>query len=184
MLESGELKIVGTGRQYTVQSAGLKDTGSYSCLAQQCSKRVESEEFNVEVVAKAVDTPTVQMRTCRVFGDPHIQTFDGRNYDFMGRCNYILALDCYMNNWLIIGESLTLSGQYLEKLAKVVFDLVRSREIHPVQLQYEYQFLKHAKGLTRFIIVFKSLKNFIILGSCEMMLCSPFLDVIHFKLST
>lgn len=31
---------------------------------------------------------------CRAVGDPHYRTFDGKKFDFQGKCEYILAEDC------------------------------------------------------------------------------------------
>jgi len=39
---------------------------------------------------------------CRVHGDPHIETFDGKRYDYMGSCEYVLAEDVG-GQWLISG---------------------------------------------------------------------------------
>ncbi|XP_057325268.1 hemocytin-like isoform X2 [Microplitis mediator] len=40
---------------------------------------------------KWICTEVICSARCAVIGDPHYTTFDGKNYDFMGKCNYYLV---------------------------------------------------------------------------------------------
>ena len=44
---------------------------------------------------------TLVEATCKAQGDPHYTTFDGRRYDFMGKCEYVLAKDIVNNTFEI-----------------------------------------------------------------------------------
>lgn len=45
------------------------------------------------------------MATCQATGDPHYTTFDGKRYDFMGKCEYVLAKDCVNNTFEVIQDN-------------------------------------------------------------------------------
>ncbi|KOX75564.1 Hemocytin [Melipona quadrifasciata] len=56
---------------------------------------------------------------CAVVGDPHYVTFDGKHYDFMGKCKYYLMKG---DDYSIEGENVPCSGAISEKMGLVSSD--------------------------------------------------------------
>ncbi|KAJ8038778.1 IgGFc-binding protein [Holothuria leucospilota] len=63
-----------------------------STLASTTDFQTESTMVTTDVTSQNASAP--QLTTCRVFGDPHYHSFDGRIFDYMGSCEYKLASDC------------------------------------------------------------------------------------------
>ena len=111
MRKNGKQKMTSEDSEHFVQSVTEKDGGVYKAIAMQCSKKVVSKDVEVVVIPKEinnfVDNP--KAKVCKVFGDPHVQTFDGKVYDFMGVCDYVLAMDATRHEWMIVGKFKRLS---------------------------------------------------------------------------
>ena len=54
---------------------------------------------------------TSETAQCSATGDPHYLTFDGRRYDFMGVCEYVLSKDL-SNNFLILTKNERCNGPH------------------------------------------------------------------------
>lgn len=48
---------------------------------------------------------------CAAVGDPHYQTFDGRRYNFMGKCSYYLL---QTENYTVDAENVACDGRISE----------------------------------------------------------------------
>ncbi|ELK06921.1 Zonadhesin [Pteropus alecto] len=59
------------------------------CQISQCGTHTVCQLKNGQYRCHPYDTAT-----CFVYGDPHYLTFDGRHFNFMGKCTYILAQPC------------------------------------------------------------------------------------------
>lgn len=57
---------------------------------------------------------------CAVIGDPHYVTFDGKHYDFMGKCKYYLMKD---DDYSIEGENVPCSGAISEVYLQYLYYL-------------------------------------------------------------
>ncbi|KAL5247795.1 hypothetical protein ACHWQZ_G019625 [Mnemiopsis leidyi] len=92
---------VGTGADFqTTLTSG--HSGQWSVEARSCHGSYNVvHRFTVTVTGGGgLVEPTEQC--CKVWGDPHIITFDGKRYDYMGSCDYIIAEDL-AGQWLIYG---------------------------------------------------------------------------------
>lgn len=63
--------------------------GNIQCLPTSC-KADEVCMVNDGVLGCFPSSPV----TCRIYGDPHYITFDGKAYSFWGTCNYTIAKTC------------------------------------------------------------------------------------------
>nr|KAF6442856.1 zonadhesin [Rousettus aegyptiacus] len=59
------------------------------CQVSQCGTHTVCQLKNGQYRCLPYDTAT-----CFVYGDPHYLTFDGRHFNLMGKCTYILAQPC------------------------------------------------------------------------------------------
>lgn len=67
--------------------------GQLSCEPSSCGP-----QETCQVSDGVLGCVPVSSATCQASGDPHYVTFDGRRYDFMGACVYLLAGTCGSNN--------------------------------------------------------------------------------------
>ena len=88
--------------------------------------------------------------TCKARGDPHYTTFDNVRFDFMGRCEYVLAKD-YVTNMFEIKQVNEPCGNGRPSCTKsltlifpnVTIDLLRGSvvvndtNVHPLPKSYE-----------------------------------------------
>lgn len=78
--------------------------------------------------------------TCWAMGDPHYRTFDGKRYDFMGTCAYVIAKKCGDGSLpafeiLALNENrgsrkVSYVGQVIIKVYDLTITVVRSENGH------------------------------------------------------
>lgn len=69
--------------------------GYTDCQLEHCNNALQCPKgYKLQFTPEACCPTCVEEAVCTVFGDPHYRTFDGKVYNFQGRCKYILARDC------------------------------------------------------------------------------------------
>ncbi|XP_046859174.1 BMP-binding endothelial regulator protein-like isoform X2 [Xenia sp. Carnegie-2017] len=78
-------------------------TGGYSCKPITCNQHFVCPKGMKKGFKPGAccETCIEETEMCTSFGDPHYQTFDGRMYNFQGKCKYVFAKDCATNNFTI-----------------------------------------------------------------------------------
>ena len=127
------------------------NNGTVHCQIDPCDSILECPvNSQLQVVPgkccpQCVDTPAI----CTVFGDPHYRTFDGRIFNFQGRCSYILARDCQTQSFDIRVRNyarVTNSFSWTKSISIRVGDYkIQLRQKLRVKVNGEYVMLPFAK---------------------------------------
>ena len=110
---------VGSGNQFSSKmNADL--AGSWEVKASICSdKYVAKRSFNIEMDEAVTDVTDPELYCCKVYGDPHILTFDQLAYDYMGTGSYVIAMDKNNGEWMVYG-TLEKCGDKTKQLSCIV----------------------------------------------------------------
>ncbi|XP_074654574.1 BMP-binding endothelial regulator protein-like [Tubulanus polymorphus] len=80
------------------------NNGAIECTRQSCDNNLDCpKNFRLQNVRGECCPVCVEMdATCTVFGDPHYKTYDGKLYDFQGKCRYTLTKLCEDDSFHVI----------------------------------------------------------------------------------
>jgi len=104
--KKGVYRPISYESEIVIQHARKSTAGDYKCVAKHCDNKIESEIVTVEVESNFSDDPAPVLPTCRIFGDPHITTFDGLSFDYQGACDYVVSMDCENMSWILMAQFL------------------------------------------------------------------------------
>ncbi|XP_029656725.1 BMP-binding endothelial regulator protein-like [Octopus sinensis] len=92
---NGQIQMHGDKWQRDVCTACECRDGHVHCTMEECNNTLKCPKgYKLQLTPDTCCPVCVEEAICTVFGDPHYRTFDGKIYNFQGRCKYVLARDC------------------------------------------------------------------------------------------
>jgi hypothetical protein len=163
-----------TGRGADFQTVlDTSRSGTWSVEARSCHGSYKVfHRYTVTVTGGGGGGPVEpSMQCCKVWGDPHVLTFDQRRYDYMGSCDYIIAED-RAGQWMVYG-TYKACGDKTKQLSCIVsitvfFQYEMVQFLRMYRINYRGQEFLVPRGTTKYIgqikVENKDMKYFIYLG--------------------
>ena len=146
-------------------------SGDWSVEARSCMGSYTVFHRYSITVTGGVNPPQGEEQCCKVWGDPHIITFDKRRYDYMGSCDYVIAEDLG-GQWMVYG-TYKACGDKTKQLSCIVSITVfyqneKVQFLRMYRINYNGQEFSVPLGSTKYIgqmrIENTAMKYFIYLG--------------------
>ena len=90
-----------------------------------CSSRCTCVRGNFQCESQECNFDQSRAASCHVYGNLHFQTFDRKNYDFQGSCEYVLVQPCQFANFsvaIVTGSSTDENIFNIERIRVTVSD--------------------------------------------------------------